>query len=194
VWTPEELATMLTRRLPGGVSADELFEPGEMRGSIAPFNYIVKRTFLRPREVLQFVGLCLQVAGKGATEIKKDDIRRAEERYSTWKVDDLRQEYSKVVPHIARLLECLRQGFHRYDAIEDLSALIAVKEPALVEELGPRRILEILFEASVIGIRPRNSGSPRFRSEDSNLSLPSSGAVYVHQGLYRGLNIREARA
>ena len=27
-------------------------EPGEMRGSIAPFNYIVKGTFLRPREVM----------------------------------------------------------------------------------------------------------------------------------------------
>lgn len=194
VWTPEELATMITRRLPGGLTVDELFEGGEMRGSIAPFNYVVKRTFLRPREVLQFTALCIRVAGRMATEVSKDDIRRAEERYSTWKVEDLKQEYSKVVPHFEELLECLRQEVHRYDAIDDLSELIARKEPGIVEELGPRRILEILFETSVIGVRPRNSGSARFRSEDSNLSLPTAGAVYVHQGLHKGLRIREARA
>jgi hypothetical protein len=193
VWTADELRTMLTLRLPDGVSADDLFEPGEMRGSIAPFNYIVKRTFLRPREIIQFVSLCIKVAGHTATEISKDHIRQAEERYSSWKVDDLRQEFSKVLPHFERLLECLRQQVHRYDAVEELSELIAEKEPDVVAELGNRRILEILFESSVIGIRVGDSGSARFRSEDSNLALPSSGAVYVHQGLYKGLNIREAR-
>lgn len=50
-WTVELLRKMVNERLPKEISVDELFEPGEMRGSIAPSNYIVKGTFLRPREV-----------------------------------------------------------------------------------------------------------------------------------------------
>jgi hypothetical protein len=53
--------------------------------------------------------------------------------------------------------------------------------------------LEVLFDASVIGIRLRGAGSSRFKSEDPQLTLPAEGVVYVHQSLYKGLNIVEAR-
>ncbi len=94
IWRPDELKEMLGRRLPSRITVDELFEPGDMRGSIAPFNYISKRTFLRPREILQFMEECIRQAGGDAIEITKDNVREAEERYSRWKVDDLKQEYS----------------------------------------------------------------------------------------------------
>lgn len=193
VWTAELLREMVTKRLPEGLSVDDLFEAGDMRGSISPFNYIVKRTFLRPREVLQFLDECQRKAGPGAVEISKDDIRAAEERYSSWKVDDLRQEFDKVFPDFARLLECLRQQVHRYDSLEELEQLLSKRDPELVEKYGARRLLETLFEYSVIGVRISNQGSTRFKAEDSELTLPTSGAAYIHQSLYRGLAIRETR-
>lgn len=193
LWSSDELKEMLRRRLPDGTAVDELFETGEMRGSISPFNYIVKRTFLRPREILQFVDACLQAAGPAATEVTKDDIRTAETVYSGWKVDDLKQEFRKVYPYFDRLLECLRQEVHRYDSLEELVELLTRKAPDLVAAHGARSLLEILFEASVVGVRLGGSGSAKFKSEDPYLALPSSGAVYVHQGLYDGLNIKEAR-
>jgi hypothetical protein len=192
-WKPEELKTMLQRRLPPDVAVDELFEPGDMRGSISPFNYIVKRTFLRPREVLQFVSECIRQAGTQAVQVTKDSIRAAEERYSGWKVSDLKQEYAKVFPKYDALLECLRQERHRYDAIDELQRLLERKQPELVAEYGARNLLEILFDSSVIGVRLGDAGSARFKSEDSELTLPMFGAVYVHQSLHRGLKIREAR-
>ena len=120
LWNAELLREMLTARLPEGVSADELFEGGQMRGSISQFNYIVKRTFLRPREVLQFVDRCIAVAGFDATEVSKDAIRQAEETYSGWKVDDLKQEFAKITPWFEPLIEALRQEVHRYDSVDDL--------------------------------------------------------------------------
>ena len=54
-WTVPELREMLTARLPDGLDADDLFESGQMRGESSAFSYIVTRTFLRPREVIQFV-------------------------------------------------------------------------------------------------------------------------------------------
>lgn len=193
LWSPELLREMVTRRLPSGVDVDDLFEPGEMRGSVTPFDYIVKRTFLRPREVLQFLDECLRKASNGQTLITKDNIRAAEERYSSWKVADLKQEYSKVFPDFDKFLECLRQGVHRYDTLSELQDVLRRKAPELVEKHGTRSIVEMLFECSVIGVRLRDAGSTRFKAEDPDLVLPQEGAVYVHQSLYKGLTIREAR-
>ena len=193
VWTPELLQEMVQRRIPENVEVHELFETGDMRGSISPFNYIVKRTFLRPREVLQFLEECINQAGRQETVIMKNDVRAAEERYSGWKVSDLKQEYAKVFPHFDTLLECFRQEVHRYDRLADLEVLLRRKVPQLVEDNGVRNLMETLFECSVIGVRLSDAGSTRYKSEDMSLVLPQAGAVYVHQALHRGLSIRETR-
>lgn len=193
-WSPDLLRDMVQERLPDHVTVAELFEPGEMRGSIAPFNYIAKRTFLRPREILQFLDECIRRAGQSATEITKDNIREAEERYSSWKVEDLKQEYRRLYPDFEEIVETLRQAQHRYDTFEEFEAHLRGRAPQLVEKLGVRRVIERLFNASAIGVRLADAGSPRFRSEDSDLMLPAVGAIYVHQGLYKGMNLREKRA
>lgn len=192
-WTPELLKEMIKQRLPPEVGVDDLFEPGEMRGSISPFNYIVKRTFLRPREVLQFLDECIRRAGQEATLIAKDQIREAEEKYSAWKVEDLKQEYRRLYPEFEEIVETLRQAQHRYDSFEEFEAHLKERAPKLVEMMGVRLIIERLFNASAIGVRLANAGSPRFRSEDSDFMLPAVGAIYVHQCLYKGLNLREKR-
>jgi hypothetical protein len=192
-WTLELLKKMVKLRLPNGLETDDLFESGEMRGRISPFNYLVKRTFLRPREVLQFLDECIRIAGHNAAVITKDNIVSAEEKYSAWKVSDLKQEYLKAFPDFERLIECFRQEAHRYDTLEELGELLLKKVPDLVDKYGTRGLLEKLFEFSVIGVRLGNGGSTRFKSEDSNLTLPASGAAYVHQALHKGLNIREKR-
>jgi hypothetical protein len=194
IWSPDLLRDMVKERLPSGVTVDELFEPGEMRGSISPFNYLVKRTFLRPREVIQFLQECIRRAGPNATFITKDQIRSAEERYSSWKLDDLKQEYRRLHPDFETIIESLRQGSHRYDSIAELEQHLRLRIPSIVESHGLRRVTELLFNASAIGIRLGNSGTPKFRSEDADLMLPAVGAVYVHQCLYRGLSLREKRA
>lgn len=193
VWTPDLLREMVNRRLPEGLDVDDIFEAGDMRGSIPPFNYIVKRTFLRPREVLQFLDEAQRKAAPTATEISKDDIRAAEEKYSKWKVDDLRQEFDKAFPDFGRLLECLRQQVHRYDSIEDLKLMIESRDAELAETHTTQALVERLFEYSVIGIRLANQGSTRYKAEDSDLTLPATGAAYVHQSLRKGLAITEAR-
>jgi len=193
-WNPELLKQMIQLRLPPNITVDELFEPGDMRGSIQPFNYLVKRTFLRPREVIQFIQECQRRSPAGAVEISKTALREAEERYSLWKVEDLKQEYRRRYPEFEDALEALRQGFHRYDSLDEFETYLRERIPALVDKFGARRLMELLFNASVIGIRLGNAGTARFKCEDSDLLLPASGGVYVHQSLYRGLSIRERRS
>jgi hypothetical protein len=194
-WTSDELHELVQRRLPDGVAVEDLFEPGEMRGSIKPFEYVVKRTFLRPREVLQFIEEALRRAEPDAEFISKDKIREAEAQYSRWKVEDLRQEFARVYPELFDpLLEVLQQEYHRYESMDQLIALIERKRADLVREHGGRALLEVLFDTSVIGFRLRDSGAIRFKSEDLDLLLPAEAAVYVHQSLRKGLDVVERRA
>jgi energy-coupling factor transporter ATP-binding protein EcfA2 len=192
-WTTSGLRDLISRRLPDGVDPDGLFEPGRMRGSSAPFEYLLRRTFLRPREVLQFLQLCLEHAGVGAPEVKKETVRSAEVTFSQWKVADLKQEYSKASPDLAPLLEALRLERHRFESYDELVQVLQRKEPSVVERLGARSCLELLFETSVIGVRPEGAGATRFKSREPTMALPPFGRVYVHQGLVRGLHVREAR-
>jgi hypothetical protein len=193
-WTSDELHEVVARRLPTGVTVEQIFEPGEMRGRTAPFEYIVKRTFLRPREVIQFLDECVRRSPSGASYISKDGIREAENQYSRWKIEDLKQEFARIYPELGEMLEVLQQEYHRYDSMDDLITVIRRKKPDLLEQHSERELLEILFETSVIGFRLRDSGAVRYKSEDIDLFLPAEAAVYVHQGLRKGLNIVERRS
>jgi hypothetical protein len=194
-WTTEQLHELVLRRLPNGLKVEDLFEPGEMRGSTKPFDYIVKRTFLRPREVLQFIEEAIRRTDPDAAYISKDSIRAAETQYSRWKVEDLRQEFARVYPELfGGLLGVLQQEYHRYDSMDQLVELIRRKRPDFLEKHTERELLETLFETSVIGFRLRDSGTIRYKSEDLNLLLPAEAAVYVHQSLRKGLDVVESRA
>jgi hypothetical protein len=192
-WTVPELRQMVTARLPEGLDADDLFEAGQMRGESSAFSYIVTRTFLRPREVIQFVEACQLAAATDADEITKDTIRAAEQQYSRWKVADLKREFARVHPELPALLEALQLGYQRYVSFEEIGERIAKSKPELVEQHGLRQLLEILFVTSVIGVRPGDSGKIKFRNEDSDLALPPEAAVSIHQSLRKGLDITERR-
>ncbi|HDT5886770.1 P-loop ATPase, Sll1717 family [Aeromonas dhakensis] len=193
-WSADLLRDLVNARLPIGVSVDNIFEDGDMRGSISPFNYLVKRTFLRPREIIQFLQLCQKRTMPTATFISKDTIRNAEELYSAWKIDDLKQEYRRVFEDFDELIESLRQTQHRFDSIGEFTDFLTKKTPRLVDKYGTRELMKRLFDASIIGVRLRDAGVARFRCEDPDLLLPSNGSVYIHQSLYKGLNISERRA
>jgi hypothetical protein len=144
--------------------------------------------------VIQFLQECQKRSTTDATVITKDVIREAEERYSAWKVEDLKQEYLRVFPKFGDLLEALRQTQHRYDSIEEFMSMLDSNAQELCTEFGSRSLMKRLFDASIIGVRLGKAGTARFRCEDSDLLLPSAGSVYIHQSLYKGLSIRETRA
>lgn len=193
-WTPDELEEMITARLPAGVTVADILDPEKMRQSTAPFAYVVQRTFLRPREVIQYL---TEAKNRGAPEapyITKDNIKDAETTYSRWKVEDLKQEFSKAIPDFGDCIEALRQGVHRYDSIAELEDYLAQRKPKLAAERGPRWMVDQLFDSSAIGVRPSKQGTIKYKNEDSDLELPLEGALYVHPGLRLGLNVTEKRA
>ena len=84
---------------------------------------------------------------------------------------------SRLYPEFENIFEALRQGIHRYDSVAEFEAFLSARLPREVDELGIRKIVGLLFNASVVGVRLGGSGQPRFRCEDSDLILPAAGAV-----------------
>ena len=191
-WDDDLLKEMVQLRLPDTVDVNELFD-GKMRGSRDPFSYILNRTFLRPREVLQFLEECIRRSPGESTVIAKESIYDAEDTYSTWKVQDLKSEYRSTDPDLPRMLEAFRQGKHRYDTIDNVKHLLNSRVPDLVEKHGARNICEKLLDRSIIGVRLRDSGATKYKAAQNNLTLPDEAAVYIHPALRQGLLITEAR-
>jgi hypothetical protein len=193
VWTVSELKEMLQRRLPSRVTVDDLFEPGRIDSASSAFTYMASRTFLRPREILEFVDASMQAAGRHSTVIKRKHIREAERRYGNWKVEDLKQEYRRSCPPFGQVLECLRNGPSVFDSMDELVARLRAESPDYVEHYTGYGLVQMLFEASAIGARAPGSGTVDFKSRDPFAVLPPTGRYYVHSALHRGLHTLPAR-
>ena len=67
-------------------------------------NYIITRTFQRPRELLQFCRLILEYGKKTYLPIEENAVAPAEIQYSNWKLLDLVGEYSKTCKNIEKCI------------------------------------------------------------------------------------------
>lgn len=81
-------------------------------------DYIINRTQLRPRELLQFCKLCLEYFQTGK-RIEEATIFAAEEVYSEQKIKDLASEYRFKYPHLLDVFETFR-GRKSHFSKEDL--------------------------------------------------------------------------
>jgi len=65
------------------------------------FHYLLSRTFLRPRDILNFIRKCIQVAvSRGHTRVQEEDVLTAESQYSVDMFDELRYEIRDIYPDI----------------------------------------------------------------------------------------------
>ncbi len=73
-------------------------------GNAAPFDYLIERTLMRPRDIIAFVNECLKTA-EGTYEVTGQTIRKAEIEFSRIRRDALEQEWQSAFPSIRRLLD-----------------------------------------------------------------------------------------
>ncbi|SIS10691.1 hypothetical protein SAMN05880568_2809 [Microbacterium sp. RURRCA19A] len=187
-WTYDLLAEMIGRRLPAGVHLDDLFERGSMGDAPSAFAYVIRRTFLRPREVIQFIDECVRVSDASSHTISKSAVRRAEVRFSKWKLDDLKQEFRRVYPQMIDQLESLRDGPRRFDSWDQMCSSIANSGRA--DSIPDDATFSPLFDNSIVGVRANDQGKVKYRTEYPDLARPREGAVYIHPSLHKALNLR----
>ena len=134
-WGRNELLELIGRRIvhsfpqASRLNAQKLWQSvfvAQMQSSgVDTLDYIIDRTQLRPRELLQFCKLCAErieysLAGRRIDEVA---IAAAEEAYSEQKTRDLASEYRFQYPHLLDVFEIFR-GKRSHHSKEELDYLL----------------------------------------------------------------------
>ncbi|MDF0583311.1 P-loop ATPase, Sll1717 family [Bradyrhizobium yuanmingense] len=85
----------------GQITFDDVF-PHKVSG-MAPFDYMIERTLMRPRDIIAFVNECLNES-QGKYEVTATILKKAEAQYSSKRLTNLEQEWQSAFPSVGRLL------------------------------------------------------------------------------------------
>ena len=155
------------------------------------FLYIVERTLMRPRDLLQFVQRAVEVAiNRGHSVVTADDIRYAEKSYSedlllaiAFEIQDTYPAYSNVLYQF--------EGQQPTIKTEELHAIV---EQAGVGQSDIPAAVDLLLWYGFLGVRvgsgePKYSYDVRHNVERLKALVATSGGEYVvHPGFRAALN------
>lgn len=203
-WDSDTLLSMINERIRvklGTASTwADIEDEAVMRGSQSKWSHIISRTFLRPRDVIQFLNFALELALRVLPEadlFDNGDVQKAREPYSKYLKQELDDEIS---PHWDCWAEALQ-------ACSELSTLTFTRE-AFQEAYQRRKsrrnnvdadeALEILYNFSVVGYR-RGIGTGGsgwvFQYTDPDAGWDNAATrLKVHLGLKEFAKLREARS
>lgn len=176
-WSPHTLIDLLVNRAAASTGAqlspERLFGgcfPEQIRGLPAA-TYLVDRTLLRPRDLIQFANHCRDTAAKnGNRTITEADVLEAEPQYSAWKLQDLASEYSVSFPFLNDMFVLFQSAPYRFTRaelvgrIETFAAQLELRYSRFADLFTPVGISAVLYGIGFLGV----GGDGGFR--------------YVHEG------------
>ncbi|WP_123590169.1 P-loop ATPase, Sll1717 family [Salinisphaera orenii] len=129
-WGEGEIKALIEKRLNKifedqytgrSLSFSDIFPSPKKGGGQKPEDYIIERTLFRPRDALQYVNECFELAAdRGGISWRV--IRGAEAVYSRKRMNSLKEEWEEIYPNLIDTLEVLRglkSSFTRSDLNED---------------------------------------------------------------------------
>jgi hypothetical protein len=154
---------------------------------IEPFRYIIHRTFHRPRDLVQF---CIKVQdqAKISNSLDYETFKAAEKEYSSWLIDELKNEISPVIPSTNTLFTFLRTlGTQPFTESEFKDKFFKGRNKNINK--SPQALLRYLYELGIIQNINFSKSRVEFysiiRNEKSNYE-PRMKAE-LHSGLIKGL-------
>ncbi|TDY15758.1 hypothetical protein B0G81_8855 [Paraburkholderia sp. BL6665CI2N2] len=225
-WTKQQIEDLLNRRVAKlisqrytkiRISVDDLF-PARV-GRTTFVDYLVERTFYRPRDAILFLNACLEQA-EGKNRLTAQIVSAAEGEYSRKRLISLQEEWGATFPNLTRYSKLLlhRKSTFKVSSIDRTSVeqlyytdfahdlesgdrvfaaatnLVLSGNGTLLDFL--RAILPVFYVVGLIGLKP-DSTSGTFWSFHSN-EVPSPGSldgnsvVAIHPTFWRTLGVRVA--
>lgn len=200
-WTKKELRRLIATRIKQSLmfrarAIKSLYEDhifGFLFPSPETMDFIIERTFRRPRDMIQFCNKIRDKAHeKGHTEIKEGDISEAFRQYSRWKRDDLVEEYRVGYPFLKDLIKVFRGIKVPIPSVDLCSIIKEAIEKKRISNLPdtlsvPEDIIELLFEISFLGVKRADQTIFSFLAEDC---YPANEKLFViHPAFSSALNL-----
>jgi hypothetical protein len=165
-------------------SAWEQFFPLHVKGEDS-FEYLLRYTFMRPRDLIQLCNLCRDKAQNNKhTKIEEADIDDALPSYSQWKLEDLSDEYRIQYPFLETLFLMV---FYRTKPCLDRQAIQHSFEPLKVQlsrTFGDYyfepldKLLQILYNIGFLGAVDKDTVRYSYRGE--KVIIPYVSQFEIH--------------
>jgi len=169
-----------------------LFDPHV--GGESSFRYILSRTFLRPRDILNFVRKCIQIAvSRGHNRVLQEDILAGEAQFSADMLNDLRYEVRDVFPQLPDFAPAFL-GTSEFLSLDDVALrLMEVGVP----ETQVEEVKSILLWFSFLGVRIADTESYAYevsydlaKLEAQHVKVVASQAGYsIHPAFRAALSL-----
>lgn len=211
-WSKSTLSSLMLRRinyfairanLELFTEIDSLFDKREMRQRTKPLNYLIKRTMMRPRDLISIMGKVIQTMKEKAEDpfaedeiafekLEAESIYSAEPGYSEWLKQEILDEWSVQKPIIVQLFDALQNNASTNFTNKDLEReLENLGVPLIVGDIISH--LRFLFDNSIIGFKLGGSNEWKFKCFYPTQGFLDSDEYRIHEGLVRALNLRENR-
>lgn len=190
-WNPDRLADLVLRRAQASIG--RRIKNNELWGSLFPgvmdgkptSGYIVDRTLMRPRDVIQLCNLCRDTAEKnGHTVITSADVSEAVVQYSNWKLMDLVNEWRVNYPYLAELLVLFQSSSYvlTREAVElrltTITNSLAGRYPQHGSAFTLTGVLDILYGVGFLGVIRDHKTT--YVYDDPNSIEANEGQFVVH--------------
>jgi hypothetical protein len=191
--------------------------PNNIGGKVKALDYILERTFFRPREAISFLNKCIEKA-EGSGIITGQIIKDAEYLYSEERLTALCDEWRREVPNLRHLSNFLRGfsdgsevGHLRNNRLEQIcmqiprqltgmeAALLPfVDEAAMDAQEGGfaflRVLLAILYRTGMVGLKLSSTTIRVFSYHDEVAVYPEhielTTRVYVQKAFWVTLGVK----
>lgn len=177
----------------GGYYTDDKITIGKRRTkSIDSFTYIDRLAQLRPRDYIEYIRQCADLALKrGEERISGQIVKYNNREFSKYLLEEIRDEAHSALPEFDAVIALLpiirKQVFTSAEFTTVYDSEVA--KGSINGAINATKVLELLFEYGVIGNNPRVKGKSIFRYEYSNANLNQQENIIIHRGLYGALQI-----
>jgi len=182
---------------------DSMFDKPEMRQRSRPSSYIIRRTMMRPRDLISILNRVVSTMKERSEDpfaesdgqfpkLECESIYAAEPGYSDWLKQELLDEWKVQRSSIVHLFDAIQNNGSTNFTSEDLKSQLEKQghEISPVEMLAH---LRFLFENSIIGFKIGASTQWRYKCFAPSQGFIESEEYKIHEGLVRALNLKEPR-
>lgn len=223
-WTPEQLIDLVQKRVSEvyrrqytreNVKIQDIFpKPKGGPTGLTPLEYIIERTLLRPRDVLQYVNECFSIA-LDRERISWGTIQKAESAYSQKRLRSLKEEWGDIYPSFEETVELLRNlpdKFSKTDILRgNIDSVIAelsvqgTQDPCAISANkmlnGENReadvineILLCVYNLGIVGFKVSSLTPYKWSFRDSTPAtkneIKRASGMKIHKMLHSALDIR----
>lgn len=163
----------------------------QKRKELSIYSYIERSTEMRPRDFIQYIKECVQIAKvRGIHPITPQIVKDADDEFSEYLKRETIDEIYAVLPEIHEIFGILstirKQHFNFEEFNKEYNKLIAQGD---IPSGDVKKVLLKLFDSGVIGNVPSIRTKAIFKFSEHSPRFNFNENMIIHRGLFKALQI-----